>query len=136
MLRTAALILMLSPPALAQEPGWTGGYGGLSVGTASPDVALFFGAMAEHGPAVVGIEVGAGLEEGEMALTGRVGRGLGGTLLYGLAGVGSGEGDGVLLGAGASRRLGQVRIGGELRHGLGGEAEGETRLGGRIALEF
>jgi hypothetical protein len=136
-LRTIGLILSLSQPALAQEPGWAGGYGGLSFGTAEPEVEVFVGAMTERGPAVVGIELGAAAEDGALALTGRVGRSVGETLLYGLAGLGSGEGEGVLLGAGASRRLGGVRIGGELRHDLGeGQEDGETRLGGRIALEF
>ena len=135
MYRAIGMILTLAQPAMAQEAGWAGGYGGLSLGTGSPDVEFFLGAMAEHGPAVMGVEFGAG--EGDLAVTGRLGRGLGGTLLYGLAGVGSGADQGLLLGAGASHRLGGVRVGGELRHGLGSAPEdGETRIGGRISLEF
>ena len=136
-MRAACMILILAGPLSAQEAGWSGGYGGLSLGTAEPDAELFVGAMTERGPAVLGVELGTGLGEGEVALTGRVGHGLGGTLLYGLAGLGSGAGEGVVLGAGASRRLGGLRVGGELRHDFGDAAEdGGTRLGGRIALEF
>lgn len=143
MIRAAALSLLLAFPAQAQNAEWAGAYGGLGLTLDRSGAELFVGAMAERGPALVGLELDAGLaeEESQVALTGRLGAGMGGTLLYGLAGLGyGGEGDGeagLVLGAGAERRLGGLRLGGEWRQEwLGESAEGETRLGGRVALEF
>lgn len=143
MIRAAALSLVLALPAHAQNADWVGAYGGLGLLLDRSGAELFLGAMAERGPVLVGLEFDAGLaeEESQVALTGRLGAGLGGTLLYGLAGLGyEGEGDGaagLVLGAGAERRLGGLRLGGEWRQEwLGDGAEGETRLGGRVALEF
>ena len=146
MIRPVAIAILTTAPAPApsQEAAWSGPYAGLSVGVEGEGAGLFLGAMAERGSTVLGFEVGAGAEEGDLALTGRLGLGLGGTLFYGLAGLsGLGQdevGDGeaaLVLGAGASRRLGGFRVGGELRHDLGEHgAQGGTRLGGRVALEF
>lgn len=134
------MLLALSGAVAAQDDAWTGPYGGISLRLGRPAAGVFLGAMTDRGGAVMGLELGAGLGRGEdeVALTGRLGRGLGDTLLYGLAGLGSApDGDVVVLGAGASRRLGGLRLGGELRRSVGeGDADAETRLGGRIALEF
>lgn len=136
MIRPVAMVLCLAAPASGEEAGWSGGYGGLSFGTDGS--GLFLGAMAERGPAVLGLELGAEAQDDGVAVTGRVGHAAGATLLYGLAGVGpAGEGDGLLLGAGASHRRGRIRIGGELRHAFPeDDAAGDTSLGGRVALEF
>ena len=146
MIRVALPILALASPAPAADADWAGAYGGVGVATGGSEAELFVGALTERGPAVLGLELGAGLGKGGsggLALTGRLGAGLGGTLVYGLAGLGhdgadGAEGDaGVILGAGASRRLGGIRVGGELRHErTGGAGSSETRLGGRFALEF
>lgn len=143
MIRAAALFLLLALPAQAQNAEWAGAYGGLGLRLDRSGAELFLGAMAERGPALLGLELDAGVaeEQGRVALTGRLGAELDGTLLYGLAGLGyKGEGDaqaGLVFGAGAERRLGGLRLGAEWRQErLGEGAEGETRLGGRISLEF
>lgn len=143
MIRAAALALLLTLPAQAENADWAGAYGGLGLSLDRAGADLFVGAMAERGPALLGVEIDAGVaeEDGRVALTGRVGTGLGGTLLYGLAGLGheggGGGQSGLVLGAGAERRLGGLRLGGEWRQEwLGEGAEGEARLGGRVALEF
>ena len=137
MIRHAAILLLAAAPAWAQDAPWAGSYGGLSLSTSGPGVELFVGSMTGSGPALLGFELGAG--EGDLALTGRIGRGVGETLVYGLAGIDFEERDegeaGLFLGAGAARRVGGFRIGGELRHDASREHR-ETRLGGRVALEF
>lgn len=138
--------------ACAQEAGWSGSYGGVGLAPDASGAELFVGRLAARGPAVMGVEMGAGFatglgaQEGEghggrLALTGRLGGHAGGTLVYGLAGLGveagAGGEAGLILGAGAARRLGHLRLGGEIVHERDGEAGGgDTRLGGRIAFEF
>ena len=136
MIRAAILTSLLIAPGSAEDAGWSGRYGGLDLSADGP--AAFVGGMTEGGPAVLGLEIGAGIARtdyarGRLSVTGRLGAEAGGALLYGLAGVDRGGDGRAVVGLGATRRLGALRLGGELRQGIGG---GEARLAGRVALAF